>query len=164
MHTHRHTHTTSLSHSLSTHTNTLDTCVYITVSLCGPLPCNISLIGLVELWCRLCVLTHTHTHTHTLLLADEDQITHTVLCHTHPPLPRDTAALPRPRMECGERRGCCWRREAPWSSAAQSGVVAYLDDLLGDAGWLFRLNYRCIYLDLFHLVLRFHLINCNLKF
>lgn len=52
------------------------------------------------------VHVHSQTHTHILLLAYEYQITHIILCHTHPPrLPQDTAALPRPRMEWGETQG-----------------------------------------------------------
>lgn len=89
--------------------------------------------------------THTHTHTHILLLAYEYQITHIILCHTHPPrLPQDTAALPRPRMEWGETQGSPGG-EKPCVGLCSS-AVASLDELLRDVWWFFSLNCRFIYL------------------
>lgn len=128
--TNTNTNRISLCHFLSTHTNTLDTCVYITVSLCGPLPCNISLIGLVELWC-MCA------HTHALMLADEDQITHTHSFAT-PILFSHGTQL--------HFQGQGWREEGISDFCCSVQSISFCWRACSTCWWFFGLNYRCLML------------------
>lgn len=117
----------------STHANTLDTCVYITVSLCGPLPCNMSLIGLVELWC---MSTHTRMHS----FATPILFSHGTQLHFQ----GQGWGEEKDRLAPGGRK-------APCCSVQGRGLSC----LLRDAGLLLRLLYRCIYLDTFNLLSTF---------
>lgn len=107
--------TISPHRSLATHTNTLDTCIYTTMSLCEPLPCNISLIGLVELCC-LC--THTHPYTHSCPCWLMRIRSHTIRCHTHPPHPVGHSCTSK--AECGARRKTRLFQQEGSSPPAQS--------------------------------------------